>query len=369
MPGSRAEPPPRATLAVSTEAGATVLRFAGMLDSAASGELWQQAMRTAAKSAGLVLDVAALDGCDTTGAALIAALAARPGAEIQGAGPQVRALLDRVRAIGPAPPPPRLPPPSWGEVLRSGSNVALGGVAFLGEAVVALLRLPARARQFRRADLLRTADQAGVRAVPLTLLLGTLMGLILAFQSLVPMRRFGADLYVANLVAISLIRELGPLLAAVILAGRTGSAFAAEIGTMKVNQEIDALATMNIDPVTMLVLPRMIAAMVVMPALTVILELAGLLGMLLVMVGAGYPPVTIANQVAQWVSPQDFFGGLAKAIVFGAVVAGIGCRAGLATGIGPRAVGLSATAAVVGGIVATILLDGLFAVVFYRLGI
>jgi len=105
-----------------------------------------------------------------------------------------------------------------------------------------------------------------------------------------------------------------------------------------------------------------------MPALTVILEMAGLLGMTLVMVGAGYPPITIGNQVAQWVKPEDFFGGIAKAVVFGAVVAGIGCRAGLATGIGPRAVGLSATAAVVGGIVATIVLDGLFAVLFYRLG-
>jgi phospholipid/cholesterol/gamma-HCH transport system permease protein len=276
--------------------------------------------------------------------------------------------MDRVGGIGPPPPPPVAAKVTLREALQGGMVAALGGVAFLGEAVLALLRLPARARQFRLADLLRTADQAGVRAVPLTLLLGTLMGLILAFQSLVPMRRFGADLFVANLVAISLIRELGPLLAAVILAGRTGSAFAAEIGTMKVNQEIDALTTMDIDPVTMLVLPRMLAAMVVMPALTVILEMAGLLGMTLVMVGAGYPPITIGNQVAQWVKPEDFFGGIAKAVVFGAVVAGIGCRAGLATGIGPRAVGLSATAAVVGGIVATIVLDGMFAVLFYRLG-
>jgi phospholipid/cholesterol/gamma-HCH transport system permease protein len=245
---------------------------------------------------------------------------------------------------------------------------ALGGVAFLGEVLVALVRLPSRARQFRMADLLRTADQAGVRAVPLTVLLGLLMGLILAFQSLIPMRRFGADVFVANLVALSLVRELGPLLAAVILAGRTGSAFAAEIGTMKVNQEIDALKSMDIDPVTMLVLPRLLAAMLVMPALTVILELAGMLGMTLVMVGAGWPPVTVGNQVSQWVKPWDFYGGLIKAVVFGVVVAGIGCRAGLATGIGPRAVGLSATAAVVGGIVATIVLDGVFAVIFYRLG-
>ncbi len=362
-----------ATLTTRSDADATVLCFAGSLDSAAAGTLWRDALRAAEAQPRLILDLAELATCDTTGAALLAELAGRPGngttAEIRNATPQVQALLDRVQAIGPAPPPPAPPRPTWRDVLRASSTAALGGTAFLGEAVVALFRLPARARQFRRADLLRTADQAGVRAIPLTLLLGTLMGLILAFQSLVPMRRFGADLYVANLVAISLIRELGPLLAAVILAGRTGSAFAAEIGTMKVNQEIDALTTMDIDPVTMLVLPRMLAAMLVMPALTVILEAAGLLGMTLVMVGAGYPLVTIGNQVAQWVTPADFFGGLSKAVVFGAAVAGIGCRAGLATGIGPRAVGLSATAAVVGGIVATIVLDGLFAIMFYRLGI
>ena len=111
-------------------------------------------------------------------------------------------------------------------------------------------------------------DSAGIRSLPLVVLLGFLIGLILAFQSAVPMRQFGADIFVANLVAISLLRELGPLLAAVILAGRTGSAFAAEIGTMKVNEEIDALTTMGLDPMTMLVLPRMIAAMCVMPVMT-----------------------------------------------------------------------------------------------------
>ena len=126
---------------------------------------------------------------------------------------------------------------------------------------------------------------------------GYLIGLILAFQSAVPMRRFGADIFVANLVAISLLRELGPLLAAVILAGRTGSAFAAEIGTMKVNEEIDALITMGLDPMTMLVLPRMIAAMLVMPVMTLVLDIAGLLGMTTVMRGFGFPLVTIARQV------------------------------------------------------------------------
>lgn len=234
---------------------------------------------------------------------------------------------------------------------------------------MAIATLPARRRMLRLPDLLRYADRAGVRAIPLVLLLGFLMGLILAFQSAVPMRRFGADLYVANLVAISLVRELGPLLSAVILAGRTGSAFAAEIGSMKVNQEIDALATMSLDPVTMLVLPRLIAAMLVMPAMVLALDVAGLLGMATVMKAFGYPLITVAHQVQAAASTGDLLGGLFKGMCFGGAVAVIGCRAGLATGIGPSAVGQAATAAVVGGIVATILLDGLFALLFYRLGL
>jgi phospholipid/cholesterol/gamma-HCH transport system permease protein len=223
----------------------------------------------------------------------------------------------------------------------------------------------------RPPDILRYADQAGVKAIPLVLLLGFLMGLILAFQSAVPMRRFGADLYVANLVAISLLRELGPLLSAVILAGRTGSAFAAEIGSMKVNQEIDALATMSLDPVTLLVLPRLIAAVLTMPALVLALDVAGLLGMATVMKAFGYPLVAVAHQVQAATSAIDLFGGLFKGMCFGFAVALIGCRAGLATGVGPRAVGqaAAATAAVVGGIVAPIFLDGLFALLFYRLGL
>ena len=136
--------------------------------------------------------------------------------------------------------------------------------------------------------------------------LDSLIGLILAFQSAVPMRRFGADIFVANLVALSLLRELGPLLAAVILAGRTGSAYAAEIGTMKVNEEIDALTTMGLDPMTMLVLPRIMAAMLVMPVMTLALDIAGMLGMATVMRGFGFPLVAIARQVQNWVSAGEY---------------------------------------------------------------
>lgn len=361
-----------ARLSVEEREERVALVFSGRLDAATIGPLWRRSVRVAQQARGrrLVFDLGGVSFCDVSGAAFLAETEAAHGeaAELARAQAQVAGLLQRARAArARAPQPEAGPPPTLRQIAGAALLVLAGGIAFLGEAAVALARLPQRRRMLRLPDLLRYADQAGVRSLPLVLLLGYLIGLILAFQSAVPMRRFGADIFVANLVAISLLRELGPLLASVILAGRTGSAFAAEIGTMKVNEEVDALVTMGLDPMTMLVLPRMIAAMLVMPAMTLALDVAGLLGMTTVMRGFGFPMVTIARQVQNWVTAPDLYGGLFKALCFGLAVAAIGCRAGLGTGVGPRAVGLAATAAVVGGIVATIALDGVFALVFYRL--
>jgi phospholipid/cholesterol/gamma-HCH transport system permease protein len=350
-----------------------VMSFSGRLDIAVAGKRWASTVQAARAADGhvLVLDLSALDACDTAGAALLLAVqrAHRGESRIDGASEHVAAVLARTRLAIAAPAAPPAPAVvDWGAFGRRAVLGAADGVAFLGEALLAALR-PAGRHMVRLREVLHVADEAGVRALPLTLLLGVLIGLILAFQSAVPMRRFGADLYVANLVSISLLRELGPLLTAVILAGRTGSAFAAEIGTMKVNEELDALATMGLDPMTMLVLPRLAGVMLVMPALTMTLNLAGLFGMAVVMAVLGYPPVAVADQVIGAVAPPDLYGGLFKAMVFGAAVAAIGCHCGMQTGNGPRAVGLAATAAVVGGIVATILLDGTFAILFYRIGL
>jgi phospholipid/cholesterol/gamma-HCH transport system permease protein len=366
---------PDARLSAQTVDGRLVLTFAGRLDAPGVGLIWQPAHRAAREGAGkpLAIDLAAVTRCDMAGATLLASVEAAHGGaptEMRGADPRALALVALARAAAFAKPPHNAAAESvtiW-QVCGAALAALAGGIAFLGEAAVAVLRLPARRRMLRLADLLRYADQAGVRALPLVVLLGYLMGLILAFQSSIPLRRFGADLFVANLVAVSLIRELGPLLASVILAGRTGSAFAAEIGTMEVNEEVDALTTMGLDPMTMLVLPRLAAAMLVMPVLTMALDLAGLAGMATVMGGFGFPLVAVLHQVQLATRATDLYGGLFKATCFGMAVAAIGCRAGLSTGVGPRAVGLAATAAVVGGIVATIALDGVFALLFYRLG-
>jgi phospholipid/cholesterol/gamma-HCH transport system permease protein len=384
--------------------GGTALVFSGRLDAAGAGKLWRPAMRAAtrARGQGLRLDLAALEACDMSGAALLLAVerahgtptgsaptgstpaggtptrstppqgtpTAGPSITLTGASTHASAVLALARrAATEAAVPSDAPSPTLFAVLSASLDAMANGVAFLGEAVVAVVRLPRRLRMLRLGDLLIQADHAGARALPLVLLLGFLMGMILAFQSAIPMRRFGADLFVANLVTISLVRELGPLLSAVILAGRTGSAFAAEIGTMKVNQEVDALVTMGIDPMTMLVLPRLIAVMLVLPALALALDISGLLGMTTVLRGFGIPMASIVRQVQSAAGVRDLFGGLFKAVCFGAAIAAIGCRAGLSTGNGPRAVGLSATAAVVGGIVSTIVLDGLLALIFYRLSL
>jgi len=352
-------------------AASGILSLHGRLDAFAAGTLWPRLMRAAAAARGrpLILDVSAASPCGTAGAALLAAALARHGhATLRGADPALAALVARIAA---APRTAARPPPAWTLAAAAARRAAAGAaaIAFLGESLVALATLQRRRRQFRLTEAAQLIDAAGVQAVPLLLLVGYLIGLILAFQSAIPLRRFGAELFVVNAVALSLLRELGPLLAAVILAGRTGSAFAAELGTMKVNEELAALDTMGISPMTTLVLPRLLAATVVTPVMALLLEVAGLAGMATVLLAFGFPWPAIAGQLQRAVHLHDLWTGLFKAVCFGAIIAGIGCRAGLATGQGPRAVGLSATTAVVGGIVASIALDGVFSIVFYRLGI
>ena len=363
-----------ATLAATADGPAARLAFAGNLDAAATARLWTEAMRRMQGVRSLTLDLAGVTALDTAGAVLLLRLErmARETAW-QGLPPgPLQAVLDRTRQALAAPAPaeaPRLPPLALlGQAtVRRGQDL-LGEVAFLGEAVVAGMGTLRRPRRLRLGEVLRHLDEAGLRAFGLTLLLGVLIGVILAFQSSIPMRRFGAEIFIPNLVGISLLRELGPLMAAVILAGRTGSAFAAELGTMVVNEEIDALRIMGIDPLAWLVLPRLLAAVLVMPVLTLLMDLAGLVGMAGVMASLGFPPVGVVNQLRRAVALHDLMSGLFKAAVFGLSIGLVGCRAGLSAGRGPRAVGDAATLAVVGGIVSIVVLDGVFSILFFRLG-
>ncbi len=351
------------------------LAFTGRLDADTAATHWAEASRRARAGQRLHLDLTGLETLEMAGAVLLLRLENLSGPARWSVPPgPMQALLDRTRLAlsGPRPPPGPAPLPwlAWfGRLAWNGGGAIAGRVAFLGEAAVSALALLRHPRRLRLTELLRHLDEAGLRAFPLCILLGLLLGMILAFQSSVPMRRFGAESFIPNLVGISLLRELGPLMAAVILAGRTGSAFAAEIGTMTVNEEVDALRIMGIDPMAWLVLPRIIAALAVMPVLALLMDLAGLIGMSVVMGTLGFPPASVVAALERALVLKDLAGGLFKAAVFGLSIGLIGCRAGLSAGRGPRAVGDAATSAVVGGIVAMVLLDGMFATLFYRLGL
>ena len=262
--------------------------------------------------------------------------------------------------------------PSGGNVIEQIGRAAAelskdltGLVVFTGELTLATFRAFMRPHEVRWKEALRIAEEVGVNALPIIALIGFLLGFILAFQSAIPMRQFGAEIYVANLVGLSTIRELGGLMTAIILAGRSGSAFAAELGTMKVSEEIDALTTMGLNPIRFLIILRLIAAVCVMPVLTVFFDLFALIGVGLVMLELGFPLITYLNQLTGAITYIDLIGGLIKAFVFGILVAGIGCLRGLQTKTGAAAVGISATRAVVNGIILIAISDGIFAVIFY----
>jgi len=238
-------------------------------------------------------------------------------------------------------------------------------VSFLGEVSVNLARVMVHPGRLRLRETARVVEGAGVDAVPLVALLGFLIGVILAFQSAIPMKTYGAELFVSDLVAIVMVRELGPLITAIIVAGRAGSAFAAEIGTMKVNEELDALTTMGIPPVQFLVIPRIIAGVIVMPLLTIFANLAGIIGAGLVVMSMGYPLIAYANRVKFAIGVDDVMSGLIKTLVFGMIIAGIGCLRGLQTGAGALSVGKSATRSVVAGIILVLMTDMVFAVLYY----
>lgn len=242
-------------------------------------------------------------------------------------------------------------------------------IEFIGALAEALLYSLRRPWTVRWKDAIYTAEKAGVNALPIVLLVSFLVGLIMAFQAAIPMKMFGAEIYVANLISISMVRELGPLMTAIVLAGRSGTAFAAELGTMKVNEEINALTTMGLDPLKFLVVPRVIAATIMTPLLTIFADLIGIIGGAVVVLSLGYPLVTYINQVVGFINYVDLIGGLFKSFVFGVIIAGIGCMRGLETQSGPSAVGDSTTRSVVSNIILITITDGVFAVAFYYLGI
>ncbi|AKC82903.1 hypothetical protein IMCC26134_09180 [Verrucomicrobia bacterium IMCC26134] len=241
---------------------------------------------------------------------------------------------------------------------------------FVGECVLsasALAKLPAK---FRWRDCLDQMQQCGAMALPIVSLISLLVGLIMAYQSAILMRQFGADIYVADAVGLVMVREMGSMMTAIILAGRTGAAFAATLGNMKAGEEIDALTTLGIRPVDFLVLPRLVALAVMMPLLALYANALGIFGGLLVALGLlDIPPAAYWVQTQSAIDLSDVCTGLIKASAFGLLVGLAGCHCGLRADRSAEGVGRAATSAVVMGLLFIIVFDALFAVVFNVFGL
>jgi phospholipid/cholesterol/gamma-HCH transport system permease protein len=243
-------------------------------------------------------------------------------------------------------------------------------VAFLGELTLAFGRLLRGRAVFDRADLRTFMDQSGAQALGIVSLISFLIGVIFAFVGAYQMLQFGAGIYVANLVAVALVREMSAIMTGIIMAGRTGAAFAAQLGTMKVNEETDALRTLGLNPMDFLVLPRALALIVMMPLLTLYASLMGILGgALAALAMIDVSLVQYLEQTRSAVSMGDLFGGLFKALVYGIVVTIAGCQQGMACGNSAQAVGQATTGAVVLGILLIVVSAAVMTVIYTVLGI
>ena len=241
---------------------------------------------------------------------------------------------------------------------------------FLGEVALAFGQFMRGRARFRAVDLWLIVQECGAQALPIVSLISFLVGLILAFMGANQLRQFGAQIYVANLVGLSMAREMGAMMTGIIMAGRTGAAFAAQLGTMVVNQEIDALTTMGLNPMEFLVVPRMLALMLMVPLLCIYADLVGILGG--AVVGVGMLNLGAAQYYQQTLSALhllDFVVGLIKGTVFGILVALAGCLRGMQCGRSASAVGAATTSAVVTGIVWIIVSDAVLTVMYDVLGI
>ena len=252
-------------------------------------------------------------------------------------------------------------------------GATIGGLAYVGDltrltlgAARAVLLDPFRGRKVRWSRSIHQALTVGVMAIPVVSLISFFVGLILALQAAYELRRLGALHLVAGTVALSMTRELGPLMTAVVVIGRSGSAFAAEIGTMKVNEEIDALETMALEPVHFLVAPKLVAMVLMMPCLTTWSDFMGIVGGGVFGVeSAGFTWHTYLRATIDAMVQRDIFIGLVKSVMFAIVITAVGCQEGFTTGLGSEEVGRSTTAAVVKSIFLVIVMDLVFTSIFY----
>lgn len=358
--------------------GGWMLTALGHWDLKAAGSLSGALDRFALDGGGTVnLDLSRLDAMDTVGAYLLSALADRLKAaghavDLAAVRPEHAALFEAVREVGPAPVKREEQPHPILDMLERTGRTAVGVLregrdllSFLGLITITFGRLLLNPRRLRFRAVMFHIEQTGLNALPILGLLSFLIGVVLAYQGADQLRRFGAELFVVNLLGVSILREIGILMTAIIVAGRSGSAFTAQIGTMKVNQEVDAISTLGLDVVELLVVPRALALMITLPLLAFYADIMGLFG------GAvmSYATLDITfgqfiRQLHSAVSVSHFLAGLVKAPVFALVIAMVGCYEGLKVSGSAESVGTLTTKSVVESIFLVIVLDAVFSVLF-----
>ncbi len=358
--------------------GAAALQLQGNLTFAEAGDLWVELSKnveTIDKGHRLDFDMSKVETVDGGSMALLVQLRAdlhRRGAtaEFVGADEHVQEIIHLYRGDVRVGKRTKRRARSMLEQVGASTMAILGEFqqvfGFFGQAIVATVGVIARPSTANWKDVTPTMEKTGADAVPIVVLINFLVGFVMAFQGAVQLKQFGANIFVADLVGLSVCRELGPLMTAIILCGRSGAAFAAEIGSMKVSEEIDALRTMGFGPMRFLVLPRTIALMLVLPLLTLLGDAVGILGGLAVGVASldltvvGYLHET-QKALAMW----DIFSGMIKAVFFAIVIALISCQQGLSTTGGAEGVGKRTTSSVVAILFALILVDAGFTIFFH----
>jgi phospholipid/cholesterol/gamma-HCH transport system permease protein len=321
------------------------------------------------------LDLASLSELDTSGALFLSKLRAS-GVSLAGLQPEHRALVDLIGALDLEPLPEARALPRWQQlVIQIGRGFDMASrdtfdlLAFMGRAVNAVAQAIVR-RRLRPASISRQIEETGIRALPIIGLMAVMIAVVIGYQSVAQLRPYGGEDFTINLVAVSVLREMGVLITAIMVAGRSGSAFTAEIGVMRSREEIDALQVMGIDPMEVLVVPRLIALLIALPLLTFFADVMGLAG------GAVISKTLLDVSVSQYLDrvPQaadarDLLVGLLKAPVFAFFIGVIGCLHGLRVRGSAESVGAETTRAVVKGIFLVIVLDALFSVLFEKLGL
>lgn len=366
---------PTATLDISTAADTLSLTLGGVLDLQTTPALLDRLAGVPHPLPGRIrVDLAGVARMDDCGALIIMELSrmaekAQAVLETVNVPPHVRDLLTFLRLDAPSPPPAQ-PRPAPGLLTRFGEKTVLVAeqtvthVSFVGETVVTLVSLLRHPGQLRLGDTISYMQRVGVDALPIVGLISFLLGLIMAFMSAVQLQQFGANIYVASLVALSMVRELGPIMTAIIVAGRSGSAFAAEIGTMKVSEEVDALITMGFKPSMFLVAPKIIASALVVPFLALFSNLFAIAGGLLI--GVSTLDLTVNSYMTQTMNTLTIFDinwGIFKSVIFAVLIATVGCFKGYQVRGGAASVGQATTSAVVTSIFLVILVDSILAVI------